>query len=46
VKSKVSNKENDLDVDREGLNNIDMLRILLTQEVVLGDDLSKNSQKV
>ena len=46
MKSKVSNKENDLDVDREGLNNIDMLRILLTQEVVLGDDLSKNSQKV
>eukprot|EP00979_Chaetoceros_neogracilis_P007876 scaffold1700_cov286-Chaetoceros_neogracile.AAC.2 len=31
VKSKISKKESDLDMDRKGLNNIDMLRIELTQ---------------
>jgi hypothetical protein len=38
VKSKISNKESDLDMDREGLDNIDMLRILLTK----GDKCNKS----
>ena len=38
VKSKISKKESDLDMDREGLDNIDMLRILLTK----GDKCNKS----
>jgi len=38
VKSKVSNEKSDPDMDWEGLANIDMLRILLTQ----GDKCNKS----